>query len=66
MYHSFWHYYYFTYLFVYIPRPDLLSEGSESWEEVRKELLEREWFHQLFRMFSPFYNFSKNKNDFEV
>ena len=42
MYHSFWHYYYFTYLFVYIPRPDLLSEGSESWEEVRKELLERE------------------------
>ena len=39
---SFWHYYYFTYLFVYIPRPDLLSEGSKSWEEVRKELLERE------------------------
>ena len=28
--------------FVYIPRPDLLPEGRESWEGVRKELLERE------------------------
>lgn len=41
-------------------------ERSERRKVIRKEPLEKEWFQQLFRMFSPFYNSLKIKITFKV